>query len=68
MKVVTRFNGCSDSRIVRIDEVAENDDYAKCVGGKWLAVYRESTGEIYLVQTDHRYLGDGHIPLAVIEM
>ena len=65
MKIVTRFNGCSDSRV---ETAANGSDYAKRVGGRWLAVYRESIDEIYLVQADHRYLGDGHIPLAIVEM
>lgn len=68
MNVVTRFNSCSDSRVESIQAVAETSDYAKRVGGKWLAVYRESIDEIYLVQADHRYLGDGHIPMAIVEM
>lgn len=69
MKVAIRFNGCSDNHIASIQAIADVSGYAKRIGGKWLAVYRESTGEIDLFQgIDYRRLPAGRSALAIVEM
>lgn len=69
MNVVTRLNGCSDSHIASIQAIVDVSDYAKCVGGKWLAIYRESTGQVEIVQgIDHKLLPAGRVALAIVEM
>lgn len=69
MNVVARFNGCSDSHIASIQAIVDVSDYAKRVGGKWLAIYRESTKGVELVQgIDYKRLPVGRVALAIVEM